>query len=109
MSRLCLAAVFHIEFLCHARLLVRHAAFGTTAHGFIMSHPARFTPVIDRCRGFVVSQNPRGQWVAREAAGLTEGVFHNQRDAVRFAQFESGSPESVIVFAGGAARARSAH
>ncbi|MGA2089558.1 MAG: hypothetical protein ABSG66_11645 [Stellaceae bacterium] len=71
-----------------------------------MNHPARFTPVIDRCRGFVVSQNPRGQWVAREAAGLTEGVFHNQRDAVRFARFEAGSPESVIVFAGGAARAR---
>ena len=68
-----------------------------------MNHPARFTPVIDRCRGFVVSQNPRGQWVAREAAGLTEGVFRNQRDAVRFAQFEAGSPESVIVFAGGAA------
>jgi hypothetical protein len=74
-----------------------------------MTHLARFTPAIDRHRRFVVAQNPRGQWIARERTGLIEGVFRSQRDAVHFALFESGNPDSVIVIAGGTAEAPATH
>jgi hypothetical protein len=40
--------------------------------------------------------------------GLIEGIFLSQRDAVRFALFETGSPDSVTVIAGGA-RSRASH
>jgi hypothetical protein len=74
----------------------------------MMNNLIRFTSVIDRHRRFVVWQNPRGQWVAREGSGLIGGVFRSQGDAVRFALFETGSPDSVVVIAGGA-RPRAAH
>jgi hypothetical protein len=83
-------------------------ALGTLFEGFIMNHLACFRPVIDH-RRFVVSQNSQGHWIAREGTGLIEGVFRSQRDAVRFALFESGSPESVVVIAGGASRPPTAH
>jgi hypothetical protein len=67
-----------------------------------------FTPAMNRHRRFSVWQNPRGQWVAREGAGLIGGVFRSQRDALRFALFETGNPQSVVVLAGGA-RARAPH
>jgi hypothetical protein len=51
-------------------------------------------------RHFVVAQNAHGYWVAREERGLIEGVFVNQRDAIRFALFETGN-RSVSVVAGG--------
>lgn len=73
-----------------------------------MNNLPRFTPVIDRHRRFLVWQTPRGQWVAREGTGLIGGVFRSQREAVRFALFETGSPESVVVIAGGA-RSRATH
>lgn len=47
-------------------------------------------------RSFVVAQNKRGQWVVRESHGLIEGVFVTQRDAIRFALFESGSRGAVV-------------
>lgn len=53
-------------------------------------------------RHFVVAQNARGYWVAREARGLIEGVFVSQRDAIRFVLFETGN-RSVSVVAGGQA------
>lgn len=53
-------------------------------------------------RRFAVTQNARGYWIARESRGLIEGVFVNQRDAIRFALFETGGG-SVSVVAGGAA------
>jgi hypothetical protein len=48
-------------------------------------------------RSFVVARNARGQWVARERHGLIEGVFLTQRDAVRFALFETGSNSAAVV------------
>ena len=48
-------------------------------------------------RAFVVAQNERGQWVARERRGLIEGVFLTRRDAIRFALFETGSRSSAVV------------
>jgi len=74
-----------------------------------MNHLTQFTPVIDRHRLFVVSQNPRGQWVAREGSGRIGGIFRSRRDAVRFALFETGRPESVFVLAGGPTSAVSRH
>ena len=66
-----------------------------------MTHPVHFTPVIDRNRQFDVTENAQGLWVAHERHGLVEGVFRTQRDAVRFALFETGNPDSVVVIAGG--------
>ena len=48
-------------------------------------------------RSFVVAQNERGQWVAREHGGLIEGVFLSQREAIRFALFETGSGSAAVV------------
>lgn len=67
-----------------------------------MTHAVHFTPVIERDRQFDITENARGLWVAHERHGLIEGVFRTQRDAVRFALFETGSPDSVVVIAGGA-------
>jgi hypothetical protein len=71
-----------------------------------MTHISHF-PVAGARRCFVVAQNPRGQWVARDRRGMIEGVFRTQREAVRFALFETGDPGSVSVISGGEAAARS--
>lgn len=63
------------------------------------------TALATQRRAFVVAQNDRGQWVARETHGLIEGVFLTQRDAIRFALFETGSNRaSVVVDDAGASR-----
>jgi hypothetical protein len=49
------------------------------------------------CRTFVVAQNDHGKWVARERRGLIEGVFFTQREAIRFALFETGSRAAAVV------------
>jgi hypothetical protein len=56
-----------------------------------------------------VTENASGLWVAHERRGLTEGVFRTQRDAVRFALFETGNPDSVVVVAGGNSQLRSVY
>ena len=66
-----------------------------------MSSHVHFNQVVDRNRTFVVSRDPKGLWIAHEQHGLVEGVFRTQREAVRFALFETGSPGSVVVIAGG--------
>jgi hypothetical protein len=66
-----------------------------------MAHATRFIPLTDPHRQFVVAQNARGKWVARETHGMIEGVFREQRDAVRFALYETGDPRSVVVISGG--------
>lgn len=74
-----------------------------------MSTLAQFSPGTRCHRSFVVSQNSRGKWVARETDGMIEGVFHSQRDALRFALYEAGDPRSVAVISGGVAEAVSTH
>jgi hypothetical protein len=64
-----------------------------------MTSTHRFSDYSGR-RHFVVAQNAHGYWVAREERGLIEGVFVNQRDAIRFALFETGN-RSASVAAGG--------
>jgi len=58
---------------------------------------AEASAVMPPCRSFVVAQNDRGQWVAREHGGLIEGVFHTQREAIRFALFETGSRSAAVI------------
>jgi hypothetical protein len=53
-------------------------------------------------RCFAVTQNSQGYWIVRESHGLVEGVFVNQRNAIRFALFEAGQGSASVV-AGGAA------
>ena len=69
--------------------------------------PVSVAPSALRRRSFTVTRNERGQWVARETRGLIEGVFVTQRDAVRFALYESGGRGAAIIFgeAGAAGRA----
>ena len=74
-----------------------------------MSTLAKSSPEIACHRSFVVSQNPRGKWVARETDGMIEGVFHSQRDALRFALYEAGDPRSVVVISGKVAEAGPTH
>ena len=69
-----------------------------------MSNPIHFTPVIDRHRTFEVAEDEHGLWILHERHGLAEGVFRTRRDAVRFALFETGNPDSVVVISGGHAR-----
>lgn len=59
--------------------------------------PISLAPSAVRRRSFTVAQNDRGQWVARETHGLIEGVFVTQRDAVRFALFETGSRSAAVI------------
>jgi len=48
-------------------------------------------------RSFVVVQNARAQRVARDHSGSIEGVFQTQREAIRFALFETGSRSAAVV------------
>jgi hypothetical protein len=40
---------------------------------------------------------------------MIEGVFLSQRDAVRFALYETGNPDCVVVISGGADQADPRH
>lgn len=83
----------------HASFLKR-ARIGALSDGTAMNRLAGFTPALDYHRWFVVSQNQRGQWIARETTGLVGGVFRSQRNAVHFVPFETGSPDSATLIAG---------
>ena len=48
-------------------------------------------------RSFIVAQNERGEWVARERSGVIEGIFLSQREAIRFALFETGSRSAAAI------------
>ncbi len=49
---------------------------------------------------FVVGQDGAGHWLALETHGLAGGLFRTQRDALRFAAFETeGRPGSVALSA----------
>ena len=46
---------------------------------------------------FLVGQSKAGFWVARDLEGQTEGIFRDKKDAVRFALFEGGHPNAVML------------
>ena len=39
---------------------------------------------------FLVGQSKRGFWVARDLEGRSEGIFRDQKEAMRFALYEGG-------------------
>jgi len=67
------------------------------ARAIEQSPPESSTPTPPLHRSFVVLQNDRGQWVARERGGAIEGVFLSQREAIRFALFETGSRSAAVI------------
>ncbi|GAU83670.1 hypothetical protein [Bosea sp. BIWAKO-01] len=46
---------------------------------------------------FLVGQSKHGFWVARDLEGQSEGIFREKKDAVRFAMFEGGHPNAVML------------
>jgi len=46
---------------------------------------------------FLVGQSRHGYWVARDLEGRSEGIFRNQKDAVRFALSEGGHLNAVLI------------
>jgi hypothetical protein len=46
---------------------------------------------------FIVGQSKGGFWVARDLEGRSEGVFRDKKEAIRFALFEGGHPNAVML------------
>ena len=46
---------------------------------------------------FLVGRSTAGFWVARDLEGRTEGIFRDKKDAVRFALFEGGHANAVML------------
>ncbi|CAN7539516.1 hypothetical protein [Bosea sp. LjRoot237] len=54
-------------------------------------------PLNGKSHLFLVGQSSHGFWVARDLEGLSEGIFRNQKEAVRFALSEGGHPNAVLI------------
>ena len=46
---------------------------------------------------FLVGQSTRGFWVARDLEGRSEGIFRDQKEAMRFALYEGGHANAVLL------------
>jgi hypothetical protein len=46
---------------------------------------------------FLVGQSKAGFWVARDLEGRSEGIFRDRKEAIRFALFEGGHPNAVML------------
>jgi hypothetical protein len=46
---------------------------------------------------FLIGQNSRGQWVARDQRGLRGGLFVNRAAALKYALFENGKRSHLVV------------
>lgn len=46
---------------------------------------------------FLVGRSQAGFWVARDLEGVSEGVFRAKKDAMRFALFEGGHANAVML------------
>ena len=46
---------------------------------------------------FLVGRSTAGFWVARDLEGRSEGIFRDKKEAVRFALFEGGHPNAVML------------
>lgn len=56
------------------------------------------SPALDgRSHLFLVGRSRQGNWVARDLEGRSEGIFRSQKEAVRFALFEGGHPNAVLL------------
>jgi hypothetical protein len=63
-----------------------------------MGHAKPFHPELDTTSHlFLVGRSTAGFWVARDLEGRSEGVFRDKKDAVRFALFEGGHANAVML------------
>ncbi|HEV7260710.1 MAG TPA: hypothetical protein VGN82_23210 [Bosea sp. (in: a-proteobacteria)] len=46
---------------------------------------------------FLVGRSQTGFWVARDLEGLSEGIFRDKKAAIRFALFEGGHANAVML------------
>jgi hypothetical protein len=59
-------------------------------------------PSLESCKSplFLVGKNSHGNWVVQDQSGLCGGLFLNRAEALKFAMFESGNPQAVIMMPG---------
>ncbi|SFI33089.1 hypothetical protein SAMN05216304_102287 [Bosea sp. OK403] len=63
-----------------------------------MGQAKPFHPELDTASHlFLVGRSTAGFWVARDLEGRSEGIFRDKKDAVRFALFEGGHPNAVML------------
>jgi hypothetical protein len=46
---------------------------------------------------FLIGQNRRGQWVARDQRGVRGGLFVNRAAALKYALFENGKRPHLVI------------
>lgn len=63
---------------------------------FQQSRPLR-PPLDNVSHLFLVGRSKAGLWVARDLEGHSEGVFRDKKDALRFALFEGGHANAVML------------
>jgi hypothetical protein len=49
---------------------------------------------------FKVGKDSHGNWVVQDQSGRCGGLFVNRAEALKFAMFESGNPQAVIMVPG---------
>ncbi len=54
-------------------------------------------PHSDASHLFLVGRSRAGFWVARDLEGVSEGIFRDRKDAMRFALFEGGHANAVML------------
>jgi hypothetical protein len=59
-------------------------------------------PSLDACKSplFLVGKDRHGNWVVQDQSGLCGGLFVNRAEALKFAMFEGGNPQAVIMVPG---------
>ncbi len=59
-------------------------------------------PSLNGCKSplFLVGKNSHGNWVVQDQSGICGGLFVNRAEALKFAMFESGNPQAVIMVPG---------
>ncbi len=63
-----------------------------------MGQAKPFHPKLDTASHlFLVGRSKGGFWVARDLEGRSEGIFRDKKDAVRFALFEGGHANAVML------------
>jgi hypothetical protein len=57
---------------------------------------------LEDCRSllFRIGKDSRGNWVVQDQSGRYGGLFVSRAEALKFAMFESGNPQAVIMVPG---------
>jgi len=62
-----------------------------------MAQSKPIQPLIGESHLFLVGQSKSGFWVARDLEGSSEGIFRDRKEALRFALFEGGHANAVLL------------